>query len=101
MTENDINQEYGLLRAARDEAVKNLKCAGARAERFRKALKAADQVLQGNSEWEAAEDGTALLCAPSPDSPGLSYPSASEIAAVLRTIKECKAAIHAYDEFVK
>ena len=101
MTENDINQEYGLLRTARDEALKKIKCAEARAERFRKALKAADRVLEGGGQWEASEDGMSLLCASSPASTGLSYPSAAEITAVLRTIKECKAVIHAYDELVK
>ena len=95
------DQVYSVLRDARDKGLKKLKCARAKAEIYRKALKAADQVLQDNSEWEAAEDGTALLCAPSPGSPGLSYPSASEIAAVLRTIKESEAAIRAYDELVK
>ena len=101
MTEKDINDVYSELREARDKALAMIKCARARAEKFRKALQAADLVLQSKSEWEASEDGTALQCAPSPGSPGLSYPSASEIAAVLRTIKECEAVIRAYDEFVE
>ena len=101
MTKEEVDQVYSELRDARDKALTNLKCARAKAEMCRKALQAADRVLQGNSEWEASEDGTALRCAPSPGSPGLSYPSASEIATVLRTIKESEAAIREYDELVK